>query len=609
MSLRGDPARRIYRRARRFAARLLGRPSGYLWRVRAALARESARIRSLEDEDKAYLVRLARRTLLAIAQGETPPGADAPASLSSWNTRPQVYCTLRQDGRTVGRAGGRSENLAEAVVAAVRGALEEQRRHDARGATAASAFGIELSVLGGWVPLGRISWSQLRGLVELGLHAIRLELGDRTAVFNASVPVHQRYELETALDSLGVESGAGSAAWRFPDATLSLAHELHLVEASGGRGFFELRRGMLAGPAAPVTRARLMSSLRAGAEWLMRNQREDGTYAYLFEPERAAFSDADNVIRQASTAFGLAAVGAYLEEPAIEDSARRCIDYLLSKTKYGDADRSTPYIHHLSVHDLGATAVTLLAILHLANPEPYEDATLALGRSITTLQDDCGQLRSSFSEPSCYIGQSFFPGEALFALSALYERTRAVEFRRCIERAFGYYPQAWRHSRDAPFVPWQTHAAYRMYGLTEERRYADFAFEMNDWVVGQIWNEEGSPDPDFVGGIGQPRPGVSTATLIEGIAEAYALAKKTGDSRRADRYRAAIVGAAEFVLRLQFKEQEAYYLPAESRGGAIGGFRLSLADHSLRIDAAEHCMVALLNMLRHVDGTPWSAPG
>ncbi len=601
---------RIYRRARRLAARLLRRSSGYPRRLRAAVARESAHVRSLAEGEKAYLVRLARETLLALAQGrEVPSVSDAPASLSSRGTPTQVFCTLRQNGRTVGCIGCRSLHLAEAVVAAVRAALQDRRFGDAHAAAAPGDLGIELSVLGGFVPLERVSWSQLSKVVELGVHAIQLRVGARTATFKASVPVHHRYELEKTLESLGVKSGAGTAAWHSPAGKLSLAHELHLVEAHDGRGFFELRRGLLAGAAGPVTRERLLDSLRAGAGWLMRNQREDGSYNYLFEPERAAFSDSDNLVRQAGTAFGLAAVGVFLGERGPDDSARRCIEYLLSRTEYQDAQRTRPYIRHQTTDELGSTALTLLAILHLADPAPYEDAMGALGRSITTLQDDCGQLRSSFSEPACYYGQSFFPGEALFALSALCERTEAPELRRCIEKAFGYYPDSWRHNKDSAFVPWQTHAAYRMYRLTGERSYADFALEMNDWLLDQIWTEESSPDPDCVGGIGRPRPGLSTGTLMEGIAEAYALAQSVGDGRRAERYRTAIVRAAEFLLRLQFKDKEAYYLPAESRASAIGGFRLSLTDHALRIDGTQHCLIALLNMLQHVDGTPWSAAG
>lgn len=593
---------RIYRRARRLAGRLLRRPSGYPRRLRAAVARESALIRSLEEEEKAYLVGLARRTLLALAQGhEAPSIADAPASLSSSGFPKQVFCTLRQDGRTVGCIGCRSENLAEAVVAAVREALADRRFGDAHASAAPSNLAIELSLLGGWVPLERVPASQLLKLVEPGVHAIQLKVGARTAIFKASVPIHHRWDLEKTLEGLGAKSGAGTAAWNFPDAKLSVAHEVHLVEANGGRGFCELRRGMLADPDAPVTRERLERSLRAGAAWLMRNQHENGSYNYLFEPERAAFSASDNLIRQAGTAFAMGAAG-------WDDSARRCIEYLLSKTEYLDAQRALPYIHHSSWDDLGSTALTLLAILHLHDPARYEDAMLGLGRSILTLQDDCGQLRSAFRGPAHYDGQSFFPGEALFALAALYERTRVEEFRNCIEKASAYYPEAWRHNKDTAFVPWQTHAAFRMYRLTEERSWADFAFEMNDWIVGQMWSEEDSPDPDFVGGIGRPRPGLSTATVMEGITEAYALARKVGDGRRAERYRAATVGAAGFLLRLQFKEEEAGHLPAESRASAVGGFRLSLTDHALRIDCAQHGMIAMLNMLQLVDGTPWDVP-
>lgn len=592
--------RRAIRLPRRIAARILGRPTSHYRRQRDAVERASAYLRSLTDEDKTVLARRARRVL----EVDAPAGErEASERLDTRSETVEVFCTLRRDGRRLGEARAAGPPLAalERAVGAARAAAGGE-------IASPDEVDVELSIVGGWVPLLRARGAQIHRLIEPGMNAIRLKLAGATAAVSAVSPVHRRQDLGRTLARLGVESGAGSAAWKLPHAELSLAGARYLVARGGGRSVLELRRGLLvdADDETP-TRARLERALREGVGWLLRNQREDGSYAYQFEPRRAAFGPEDNLIRQAGTAYSVAAVGVALGDRACDESARRCIDYLLSHAALTEDERRLTYIRVNDDGSLGAVALTLLAIVHLEHTAPYDDVMRELGRSIVALQDPCGQLCCSFVDPQDYAGQGFYPGEALFALAVLHERAGDEAFRRCLERAFEYYPDWWKRDPDAAFIPWQTHVAHRMYRLGGEAKYAEFALRMTDWILTKAFRAGDAPFPDYVGGVGRPRPGISTGTYMEGITEAYALARDRGDRERVERYREAIVAAARFLLKLQFKEDEAHYLPAAKRGGAVGAFRLDLADHTLRIDATQHAMTALLNMLQLVDGAPWSA--
>ena len=74
--------------------------------------------------------------------------------------------------------------------------------------------------------------------------------------------------------------------------------------------------------------------------------------------------------------------------------------------------------------------------------------------------------------------------------------------------------------------------------------------------------------------------------------DALALARETGDQERAQRYEQVVRGAARFVMQLQVKPEEAYFV--RSPQDAVGGVRTTPALNLLRIDHVQHALVALI---------------
>ncbi len=72
------------------------------------------------------------------------------------------------------------------------------------------------------------------------------------------------------------------------------------------------------------------------------------------------------------------------------------------------------------------------------------------------------------------------------------------------------------------------------------------------------------------------------------------LARHRQDAARIEAYEAAVRLAARFLLQLEFKPEEAYYV--RSRLDTIGGIRDSLIVSTLRIDACSHALLALMQV-------------
>jgi hypothetical protein len=190
--------------------------------------------------------------------------------------------------------------------------------------------------------------------------------------------------------------------------------------------------------------------------------------------------------------------------------------------------------------------------------------------------------------------QEYFPGEALLALAIEYERQPTAEILEAFDRAVGFYRAFFRSSPSPSFVPWQVQAFARMAEQTKRLDYAQYVFELSDWLAAHQLDSSNCPWPELWGGVAayQPgRAGVATATYLEGFTDALKLARGVGDRDRADRYERVVRNAARFVMQLQVRPEEAYFI--RSPQDAIGGIRTSPALNLLRIDHCQHALIGL----------------
>jgi hypothetical protein len=372
---------------------------------------------------------------------------------------------------------------------------------------------------------------------------------------------------------------------------LALAAGLLMLSCAGGRP--------MAAETGPTARQALEGAVAAG-DWLVRTQRDDGEFAYVYDPAADAFSQQDySFVRHAGVTWGLLDLYRRTGRQAYLRSAERGLSRLERQVRrQGDL----AYVVSQDSAPLGGAALAAVAYLSLPNPTPQQrDTAAALGATILKMQ------RADGSFPSHYAGDAslraaqmrslYYPGEALLALTRLYAATRDERWLDAARFAARYL--AGRRDLDwgltqPPDDHWYVIAAAELAPLLRERasqaqvgegaelegdlrNFGDYAFKVADVLLAESRRlERSSP----------------AATAGEGLAAACRLADALGRPR--EPYLSGLRDCARFLLTLQFSDTGAARLP-DARNAA-GAFPDSASDPWTRMDFQQHGIMCLLGL-------------
>jgi hypothetical protein len=256
-------------------------------------------------------------------------------------------------------------------------------------------------------------------------------------------------------------------------------------------------------------------------------------------------------------------------------------------------------------NELGATALTCLALLEHPQPQRYAKECDQLLAGMLWLQQPDGRFITAFPPARQLPSQLYFPGEALCALARAHRSDPQERYMQAFDRALSYYRNFFEKQRVPAFVPWQVQAFAEMALHSKRDDFARFVFDMCDWLAGTQLDEQNCKWPEMWGGFAPYTPGragVSTASYLEGFADALRLARQRGDSERARRYERVIASAARFVMQLQVRPAEAYFI--RSPRDAVGGIRTTPSHNHLRIDHCQHALLALCKARDALFGEP-----
>jgi hypothetical protein len=318
---------------------------------------------------------------------------------------------------------------------------------------------------------------------------------------------------------------------------------------------------------------------------------------YEYDPVHDTYADDDNLVRQLATTW----VTAQLAHRGLgrRDVLERALRYIFARMRpaatHGDgvvvSDRSDCAL-------LGASAFALLTLVD-SNDDGFKDAAHRLADAILSLQRPDGGFHTEIPAMTRPEAEDFFPGEAMLALMHLHARYPDSRYPASLDRALPYYRAHFRRHRSSAFVAWQMAAYANLYRWTGNREYAEFVFELADAILPLQHVGATAPYPDYVGGYrSRGAPGIPSATYNEGVLEAYDVAKRAGDRDRTARYQRAALLAGLFTLRLQFVDDNSYYV--QHPGRARGAFRASLVNNALRIDHTQHALNSLLKIEHHL---------
>jgi hypothetical protein len=575
-----------------------------------------------ERKFRQFLLHLARETVTRATAGQPAPDTkQMPEPLRKVNVRVEVALWVK--GRLIGLASAREGNVVGSTVRAAAMAAGDTRQRalskddlpDLRIAVSLQCQPQRIEYRFG-VPIRSVpgALANFKKYVEIGVYGVGGIYRGRRVQLSACTPIVHN-DPDAAHTMLALYRNLGVTPERLGRAlrriTLYRFRCIEFVEHPKTRRLVTLYRGTV--PFAVTDALRLgregfRRMCRQGAEYMLGNQQADGLFRYMYYPALDRWSTSNNMVRQAGAAWAMSVIGRRLAEPRFTAAAVRAIKAMQSRVLWLDSARRRACIRgDKGDAKLGTAALTLCAILDLPADEqvrfrPFREG---LTNAILSLQRSDPPHAGSFYtyfRPAGKIGsQDYAPGEALLALVKCFQVTGD---RRCLEAlqaGFPYYRKYFRQNPNLAFVPWQVQAYARMYDVARKHklpnalRYSRYVFEMCDWLVEFQLTTANAGWPDCLGGVviqQYHRPGIGTATYLEGLAEGLRVAWELDPTDRGRTYAQRVLYAMRMTGQLFFRPTDAYYVTRPKL--AVGGFRFSLLSHSIRIDNCQHAVCALL---------------
>lgn len=573
---------------------------------------------SFTASHRRFLTDVVRRTLDDALSGRRDYTAGyVPAPLR--DLKAEAVVRLRHDGFLRAAGAGGPAVVSGAVRDAALAALESLKGNARPDSDLLRRLMIEVEVVGPVAaipapPDGSVA-QRLDLYVEPGIHGVMLAGPKDARRFCPTEVITSGSLVAEAIASLGRDLGVEYD--QVGKLGLFRFRTDHWYEDPRDGRVVPLLRGLTPVSDRAVSPEGLDAAIRSLADYLMYRQLPSGAFTYQYEPALDHYTDDNNLVRQAGTTAALCVYASYARDDRARAAADRALGFFVrglhtaSNGGDGKSDGSAePAAAAFIATDdgenkLGVTALVALALAEHPDARGRADLRRRLVDGMLTLQRPSGLFITAFPPAISVAAQDYFPGEALLALAADYELSPSSRVDQSFDAAIRFYRDFFRDRRSPAFVPWQTQAFAAMTLATKRQDYAEYVFEMTDWLADRQLGPENCPWPDHWGSIaayGEGRGGVSTASYLEGFADALRVARRLGDEPRAARYERLAKSAARFVMQLQVRPEEAYFM--RSPQDAVGGVRTTLSLNLLRIDHVQHALVALIKTRRVLFGDP-----
>jgi orotate phosphoribosyltransferase/AMMECR1 domain-containing protein len=488
----------------------------------------------------------------------------------------QIFVTIYIDGEVRGCMGAEvadlERNLRELTCAALR---DERFDEDFADVIIDDdcKFAVSLSLLYNGLEMGDFSREEVRFRYRHGEQALMLEQGDRQGMLLPFVASWMSLDAEDFVDEVIDKAGITRPPydWQRFDCITWLADEAGTCRLDGG-----FKR------CAPTLSVHDIARLHV--EYLLRNQRPDGSFYFSYYPFENTLFQGIDAARQAHAAWILSRTGQ-------KKAAAAALEYALKK-------EDDPAL---------ALARDAFALLTLCEPGMFNSTlTTTLAEKLAASINQHGRI-ATWSPPVMAVDtepkddevdeeeegvidpeelQDYVPGQVLLALAAAARNGSFTSDRR-VERAFRYYRHRFRYRRNFGQVSWMT-LACAAWSLEERKKeWAALVFEIVDWILEFQNLQTGA----FLTDHQQDTPGYTTAVYLEAVAAGIRVSEKF-EPNRSHRYQGAWDRGFGFLDRLIIQERDSSVLPNVEY--ATGGLRENLYSGHVRIDFVQHSLAAIL---------------
>ncbi len=593
----------------------------------------------IADEDLVLLVDYARSAFRSKLAG-LPEQASRFRPIDLKGSEGIIHLTLRSHGVSLAAAQSAQMNIVDAAVAAGTllggAALKMGRDFEAHG----DHLGIELEWLGPAEYLVSDPFQEGGRWTEELLHSFEPAVEGIGVEFEGNSGRTRPGQIITSNYSPDLALAAAESAinlqhiqkLRFADRIRYFRFwTYHLWQPSAQQRPVLLDRGEGLVCGESITPDGLDDATRRIGSYVRYRQRENGAFAPEFLPGADRYNEVNSARIQLRALRGLAAFARWTREKGDEAALARGLEsfgkYLESVDKVdaggpsGSGRRAAGQVLNLPGHEhhLELSGLMLSALCdasesgYAKDPAGLSGQAVGLATAILASQGVDGRLVLSLGPTGA--GADSDELGAAHALVALAEahflavgRDEGEELARNTERAvraaLGYYGRREAETSAAARAT-NSKAFALLYAATNDAKLSDYVFRTADELVRVQLNRDNCAYPELWGAINVRRPGLvgaDSATYVEALAHAAALAARVGDAERGDRYREATLAGVRFLLQLEFRPAGCYYV--RSPRDVLGGIRAAPWDHRIRVDDCAEVVLALIRARIALFGPP-----
>ncbi len=469
---------------------------------------------------------------------------------------------------------------------------------------------------------------------HMGVRGLKIEHGDKRKIYSPTWFVAMNRKVPKQLElvrnewKLSDEEFANAKFSTFEADQILVRLDKTPVEA------VVMFRGNRVVDISEVTQASTDALATGMANWLINNVEPDGRLVYHYFPSPQKEATGNNMIRQWMATNAMVRWAHDRKDQAVFDLVEKNIDYNVAHFFHFEREReliqigegeSVPddvlgVIEYRNKTKLGGVALAGMAMWLHPKREKWAREIEGLQHIVDSLWHDDGSF-TSFYKGSDKEYYNFYPGEAMLWWATIYAETKDPALLEKYKKSFYYY-RKWHlepKNRNPAFVPWHLQADYAMWKALgdDEAEFkedlAEFCFEIATWLVDnmQQWDEGEWLYPDEKGRFYAPneRWGVphasSTGVYLEGLIDAWQLARDLGDDQKRDAYRIAMLRGIRSMMQLQFVDDvDMYYV--SKRRHVEGGIRTTVFDNRIRCDNVQHPLMGIIKIIRMFDASDYS---
>ena len=453
----------------------------------------------------------------------------------------------------------------------------------------AAPASVELSVLHSQMELKNPSEQLLNAKKKAGMGFTLSKDGKSAAILPVFIVRNQIEDGVGVVRQLAVDAGLAEHEWKNAKISVFMTQNFVLSEKMEKAKELAFTRSRVY--VENVTRQDLIDAVNNSWGWYLRNQitegEEAGRYMYTFFPSKDLEPAEDWGLRNLNAIFVLAEIAKDQKDPVKIASVKKAIDTFARFIKDGHNGKWLDWPYQRKVHSIAGTAFLMAAMVELEVPG-YEDTMKQMADAIISLQQPDGKLLTDFTGKYRDVDQNYYPGETLLMLMRYYKKTGYKPALEAVEKAYPFYQAFWnkKENQQGPFVPWQARAYQEAYSVTKDKRYADFVFQLMDWMLKKYKPLGSDAEPGRQGALSTQFAG--TGVYSEGLSAATRLAREIGDKERYEKYSKALRGMMGYVLGLQFKDEDTYWVKRPDK--VRGALSMRPDNEELRIDSTYHAI-------------------